>query len=281
VILLSDGKANTGVVDPNEITDVARASANHGIRITTVGVGLDYNEDLMEAIAESGRGNYYYVKDSATLESVMAGELKGIQGTVATNVELRFKPSCDGIEIEEVIGYESRQEGAVTVVAMTDLFGGDSRKILVKVRVPDRKNGKMGTISGVLAYRDAKTGKTGQAQVALGIEVTDDHMAADASVNKDVIAQVLKADAAKSMRAAAKAYEENDREGALQILRQSSASIGDKRDRYNISAGAAAPAMSGLADMAAEAQAYDPGSMGGKDLLKKNKAEARKMTKGK
>lgn len=281
IILLSDGKANTGVVDPVQITDSARGSANHGIRITSVGVGLDYNEDLMESIAEAGRGNYYYVRDSATLESVMAGELRSIQGTVATAVELRLRPSCDGVEIEEVIGYESRREGQDTVVTMSDLFGGDSRKILVKLSVPDRKNGKIGTVSAVLAYKDAKTGESVSKSVALAIEVTDDHAAASDSVNQDVMAQVLKADAAKSMRAAADAYERGDREGALQILNTSSVRLEEKRGRYNISAQAAAPAMGGLADMAAEAEEFEPGSVGGKDLLKKNKAAARTMSKGK
>ena len=57
IILLSDGKANAGVIDQSAIADTARAAADKGVRITSVGVGLDYNEDLMEAIAEAGRGN--------------------------------------------------------------------------------------------------------------------------------------------------------------------------------------------------------------------------------
>src|SRR6185369_13658386 len=50
--------------------------ADQGVRVTTIGLGLDYNEDLMEATAENGRGQYYYVKDAGSLESVFAGELR-------------------------------------------------------------------------------------------------------------------------------------------------------------------------------------------------------------
>jgi len=281
IILLSDGRANAGVIDPGAIADTARAAADKGVRITSVGVGLDYNEDLMEAIAEAGRGNYYYVKNSIDLEKVMAGEMAGIQATVATNVELRLRAACAGVEIAEVIGYETRREGDVVVVPMADLFGGDSRKLLVALKVPDRQNGKLGAIQGELSFRDAKSGESKKTSIALGVEVTDDHAAVNDSIDKDVMAQVLKAQASQSMRQAAAAYEKGDKEGALSILRATSTSLEEQRGRFGISAQAAAPAIGGVAEMAADAAKFDPGSGDGKDLLKRKKADAREMTKGK
>ena len=281
IVLLSDGRANAGVVDPGSIADTARSAADKGVRITSVGVGLDYNEDLMEAIAEAGRGNYYYVKNSIDLEKVMAGEMAGIQSTVATNVELRLRAACAGVEIAEVIGYETRREGDVVVVPMADLFGGDSRKLLVALKVPDRQNGKLGALQGELSFRDAASGETRKTSIALGVEVTDDHTAVNDSIDKDVMAQVLKAQAAQSMRQAAAAYEKGDKEGALNILRTTGASLEEQRGRFGISAAQAAPAIGGVAEMAADAARFDPGSGDGKDLLKRKKAESRGLTKGK
>ena len=281
VILMSDGKANTGVTDSGEIADAARGAAERGVRITSVGIGLDYNEDLMETIAEAGRGNYYYVKDTSTLDGVLAGELRSIQGTVATAVELKLMTACDGVEIAEVVGYESRKDGTATVVPMADLTGNDSRKVLVALRVPDRTNGRIGAVNALLTYKDAKSGETVTAKVALALEVTDDHAAVQSSVDKDVMAQVLKAQAATSMRAAAAAYEQGDKEGALQILQATETKMEADRGRYGVSAGAMAPAMSSLKGMADGAKAYDPGEAGGKDLLKKNKSVARDLAKGK
>jgi Ca-activated chloride channel homolog len=281
IILLSDGRANAGVVDQSAIADTARAAADKGVRITSVGVGLDYNEDLMEAIAEAGRGNYYYVKNSIDLEKVMAGEMAGIQATVATNVELRLRAACAGVEIADVVGYETRREGDTVVVPMADLFGGDSRKLLVALKVPDRQNGKLGAVQGELSFRDAGSGESKRVAIALGVEVTDDHAAVNDSIDKDVMAQVLKAQAAQSMRQAAAAYEKGDKEGAITILRSSTAKLEETRGRYGISAAQAAPALGGVADMAADAAKFDPSSGDGKDLLKKNKAAAREMSKGK
>jgi Ca-activated chloride channel family protein len=281
IILLSDGRANAGVIDQSSIADTARSAADKGVRITSVGVGLDYNEDLMEAIAEAGRGNYYYVKNSIDLEKVMAGEMAGIQSTVATNVELRLRAACAGVEIAEVIGYESRREGDSVVVPMADLFGGDSRKLLVALKVPDRQNGKAGAIQAELSFRDAKSGEVKKTRIALGVEVTDDHTAVNASIDKDVMAQVLKAQAAQSMRQAAAAYEKGDKEGALTILRTTETKLEEQRGRFGMSAAQAAPAIGGVANMAADAAKFDPASADGKDLTKKNKSTAREMSKGK
>jgi Ca-activated chloride channel homolog len=281
IILLSDGRANAGVVDPSQIADTARAAADKGVRITSVGLGLDYNEDLMEAIAEAGRGNYYFVKEASDLQKVVAGELTGIQATVATNVELRLRPACAGVEVREVIGYETRREGDTVVIPMADLFGNDGRKLLVSLSVPDRLNGPLGAIRAELSFRDATSGELRTAQVALGLEVSDDHVAASASIDKEVMAQVLKVQAAQSMRQAAQAYEQGDREGALQILGSTRSKLESDRGRYGISAAEAAPAMAGLTEMEEDAKAYAPGSAGGNSLLKGSKDKARKMSKGK
>ena len=61
VLLLSDGLANQGITNPHEIKNLVRGSNAKGVQISTMGLGSDYNEDLMQAIAENAGGNYYYV----------------------------------------------------------------------------------------------------------------------------------------------------------------------------------------------------------------------------
>ena len=114
VILLSDGRANAGIVDPKQIAETARDAANHGVRVTSVGIGLDFNEDLMESIAEAGRGNYHYVKDAGDLDKTITGELASVQATVATAVELRLHAACAGAQVVAVHGYESHRDGDTT-----------------------------------------------------------------------------------------------------------------------------------------------------------------------
>jgi Ca-activated chloride channel homolog len=279
VILLSDGQANMGVVDPHQIADTARVAANHGVRITSVGIGLDFNEDLMEAIAEAGRGQYHYVKVASDLDKVIAGELAGIQATVATSVELHLKAPCAGVQVAEVLGYESRRDGDTVIVPMTDLAGGDSRKLLVKVHVPDADAGKIGALYGELVFRDAKGGELQRTAVSLGVDRTEDGTVAAASVDKDVMAQVIQLDAAKSMREAAQAYEKGDRDRALQVIEASRRNIQSKSAAYKIAPAKSAEVMNELDGMGQAASAYDSKSDEGKAMLKSSKSKARTMSK--
>src|ERR1035441_6359246 len=64
VILLSDGLANVGPSTPRELRRFGGDLAERGISVTTIGVGDDYNEDLMAGLAEASDANYYYVKDT-------------------------------------------------------------------------------------------------------------------------------------------------------------------------------------------------------------------------
>lgn len=281
VILLSDGLANAGESSADVISDAARQAADKGVRITSVGVGLDYNEDMMEAIAESGRGNYYYVRDAAELERVLGGELSSAQATVAAQLELRLRPACTGVQIADVYGYETRREGDAVVVPMADLFGGDSRRMIVALRVPDRVAGRQAAVNAELRYRDVATGESRTVKLALALEVTDDRHAAEASIDGDVMAHVLKAQSAQSVRQAARAYEQGDAAGAAAILRSSEEKLKGDGDRYRVAPAALAPAMQEMSGFAAEVQAAPATSDEGKDAMKRRKNKARDLVKGK
>jgi Ca-activated chloride channel family protein len=280
VILLSDGLANAGESSPTVIADTARAAADQGVRITAVGVGIDYNEDLMEAIAESGRGHYYYVHDAAALEPVLAGELASAQATVAAQVELRLRPACAGVELGEALGYETRREGDALVIPMADLAAGDARRLIVSLKVPDRAVGRQAAVAAELRYRDARSGETKTATMALALEVTDDYLAAEKSVDADVMAHVLKAQAADSVRQAARSYEQGDVAGAAALLRSTRAHVEQEGGRYGVAKGALAPALDGMASFADQAEANAPSSSAGKALLKERKLNARELSKG-
>jgi Ca-activated chloride channel homolog len=67
VILLSDGEANVGIVDPQELTKIATSFTEHSAVLSTIGMGLGFNETLMAALADYGMGHYAYL---GTLEKL-------------------------------------------------------------------------------------------------------------------------------------------------------------------------------------------------------------------
>jgi Ca-activated chloride channel family protein len=102
VLLLSDGLANEGETNADVIcTDVKKLSQK-GVSTTTLGVGQDYNEDLMEAMARSGDGNYYFIENPGQLPSIFQAELLGLMATLGTKVSLGVEPG-EGVTVAEVL----------------------------------------------------------------------------------------------------------------------------------------------------------------------------------
>lgn len=279
VLLLSDGLANTGVVAPAAIAATAQQAADRGVRISTVGVGLDYNEDLMEAIAENGRGQYSFVDNVGDMEKVFASELGALQSTVARQVAVRIEPAADGVAVVQVLGYESRREGNALVVSMADLFGGDRRQLLVKVRLPAKKLGLADAVRVRLSYEDVAHKRPGEALAAVGYEVSSDAVAVQAAADRDAHTRALQAETAAAMRAAAAEYEQGRSAAAQQMLAQHQAYVQSQAKQLALPSDAVAEPLNQLQSTSQKMGQYDFGSMDGKRLLKSSKSSARSMSK--
>ena len=105
VILLSDGLANQGITDPHRLQNIARKQRDHAISLSTIGVGLDYNENLMVGLSENGGGNYYFLESSRNLASVLRKEFDRLGDVVAQNVTIEIELGR-GVRLLDAIGYE-------------------------------------------------------------------------------------------------------------------------------------------------------------------------------
>lgn len=88
VILLSDGQPTAGITDTNQILDASAARNSDGIGLTTVGLGLDFNVELMRGLAEQADGNFYFLESSTAVDEVFTEELAYFTLPVAFDVEL-------------------------------------------------------------------------------------------------------------------------------------------------------------------------------------------------
>ena len=82
------------------LSQLAAETARAGMSITTVGVGLDYDERVMTRMAVSGRGGYYFVESADKLRGIFAAELGNLGKTTATNIALTLRPA-PGVEVLE------------------------------------------------------------------------------------------------------------------------------------------------------------------------------------
>jgi Ca-activated chloride channel family protein len=123
VILLSDGLANVGPSSTSDLARLGRELRSDGISVSTIGLGDDYNEDLMTALAEASNANYYYVKDAEKLPGIFAEELGAARSLLARSIIIRIE-APDGVKLKEIIGRpEIECHDRVAEIKMPELFG--------------------------------------------------------------------------------------------------------------------------------------------------------------
>ena len=135
VILVSDGLANEGITDTAALGNMAGIARKREFGISTVGVGEDFNEALMTAIADRGTGSYYYLSDPAAFASVFEKEFLSARATVASGLEIRV-PLVDGVRLTHAAGYPIQIQDGHAVFYPGDLRSGDSRKLFLTLQVP-------------------------------------------------------------------------------------------------------------------------------------------------
>ena len=91
VILLSDGEATSGIQETDRIVNLGRSYSREGIGVTTIGVGTNFDLDLMRQLSENGAGNFYFLEDAAAVEEVFVEEVTTFLVPIAERVNIHFK----------------------------------------------------------------------------------------------------------------------------------------------------------------------------------------------
>jgi Ca-activated chloride channel family protein len=140
-ILISDGLANQGDASAEGLSRRAGRAARGEFMLSTVGVGSDFNEYLMTALADAGTGNYYYVQDSRDLGAVFAREFDAARTTVASGLAVQIEPG-PGVRVVDAAGYPLEPAGDGVVFRPGSLFAGQERRIWVTLAVPQHAVGE-------------------------------------------------------------------------------------------------------------------------------------------
>lgn len=157
VILLSDGRPTVGETEPHRIETLAARLYEEGVPVTTMGIGYDYNEDLMTSLAVAGGGNYYFVEDPTETAVLLSRELSSLGHTVAREVELTFELPPE-VRVARVYGYPHAQRGQRLTVPMSSFAAGERRRVLMALEVPREDRGRLPLARAQLAYRSELRG---------------------------------------------------------------------------------------------------------------------------
>ncbi len=239
VLLLSDGLANEGVTEPSQIRRLVRSAKNDGVRISTMGLGRDYDEDLMQDIAENAGGAYYYIEHPNQMARIFEQELKTLFTTVAKDVDFSFK-ATDAVENVQVLSFGAADNPDDTTFDMDNFYSGEKRTLLLRLEPSAafyRKGVDTIDLSDVrFTYQNVLTQETMRFDAGISVTVTDDENAVIKASNHDVRVEANLFESERKHKEAIKQYEAGNYDVAEQQmadleeeLRTQNATLNDAR----------------------------------------------------
>ena len=136
LILLTDGHANEGITEPRSWSGSPTRRRRDRITTTTIGFGDGFDEDLLLAMADAGRGNAHYAATVEELPAIFAKEITGLTKLVAQNVsiELRPRPAVEVVTIWN--DHPTTPVAGGLQIALGDAYAGDVRRLVFALRIP-------------------------------------------------------------------------------------------------------------------------------------------------
>ncbi|MEN6441719.1 MAG: VWA domain-containing protein [Syntrophobacter sp.] len=218
LILISDGLANRGITDPPALGRMASMASERGFAVSSIGVGLDFNEDLMTTIADKGTGNYYFMESAAAFTQVFEKEFRSSRTIVASSVEVRV-PLSPGMTLVHAAGYPIEVNDGYAVFRPGDLLSGQSRKLFLTLRIPtnDEKTWDIGAMS--VHYRSGEQTLDASLPGPLRVACVRDASEALASIRKSEWEEkVIREDYSRLREEVATAVKEGKRDDAMRQI---------------------------------------------------------------
>ena len=194
VVLLTDGIANQGVTDPAQIARDSLSFNDRGVDLSTIGVGLDLNKDLLRQLAKSGRGLFHFVADAQDIDKVFLKEVQSLVAPVASepNLEVEYGP---GLELAQVYGYEPERLPGGLKLKLDNMNQGLTQVVLLRFRARPRGTEARPSVRVNFSYYDIeqkrRVTKSEEASLTLGAAAD---MLRDPEVGKNfTIAQLAQA----------------------------------------------------------------------------------------
>jgi Ca-activated chloride channel homolog len=247
VLLITDGLANEGVTDPEVIVSQARGLYERGISTSTIGVGNDFNEDLLVAMAGAAGANSWFVEGPEDFQRIFETEMEGLIREICSKVTLKLEPA-PGVTIIDVLNdFDRNPDGSLSLPA---LLAGEPLDVVVRVGLPGGVPGPFRCFGWKLEWNEHGVGsrfyKESSASIAFapGLEIVTQ------TPNHEVQKAVTLLEGARIRRKAIEYMDRGDYQHASHSLRTYSGGL------------APMAAATGDADIMEEIQALDQLSQG-------------------
>jgi Ca-activated chloride channel family protein len=133
VVMISDGRGNIGPASAEELGDLAARATENGTQVTAIGVGLDYDEGTLGALAVRSAGRLYHLEAPQQMATILHDELELLGQTVASNAVIELD-AAPGVVFEGTDNLRVDRQDNRLRIPLGALHGGQHREVLVRVR---------------------------------------------------------------------------------------------------------------------------------------------------
>lgn len=233
MVLLSDGLANVGPSSPSDLQELGTSLGREGIGVTTIGLGLDYNEDLMAKLAAASNGRHYFVREPAELARAFDKEFGDVMTIVAQEVRLEIK-CADGVRPVRVLGRGGDVRGQSVRLDFNQLYSDFERSAAIELEVPAGEARQAREVASVsVDFSNMQTRAREKLSNSVGVRFTDSAAEADRSENRDVMILVVEQIGAEQNMMATELRDKGEIDKARQLLLSNSGYLYDNSVRYN------------------------------------------------
>jgi Ca-activated chloride channel family protein len=211
LVLLSDGHANNGIVDHAKLAQVSAGGQRSGVETSTIGIGLGYDEDLLDAISQAGSGNAHFAEEGDAASAALASEVDGLLDQVSQAVSLTIRPSEDvsAVRLFNDLPVSGIEGGFM--VELGGFYGEETRRLLLEIDVPAMSGLGLAEVCRLeLRWVDVKTMKGQVATIPVNVNVVPGDAAAGRTADPEVTTELVFQRAQRAKREASDALDQGD-----------------------------------------------------------------------
>ena len=225
-LVLTDGLANVGITNLEDLVEHARQLRLRGIVTSTMGVGADFNEELLEAMARHGGGRFQYVETAKHIPDCVQGELGELLQLYARKLAVEIELP-DGVRLVRCLNdYVAEETPRGVLLRLGDLIAGETRRVTLKLSAG---SGALGSTLPLIARALYVATETGQgmetAFPAVALRYAEQEAVDTQQTDDEVAGEVALLLAAQAKEEAARLSRRGDHSAAAGTLRLASQTL--------------------------------------------------------
>ena len=237
IILFTDGEPTSGVTDEGQLLDIFDKALNENISVSTFGYGKSYNAELLSEMSKRGGGSHYAVSDIEQCAAMFGTELGGLLTTYAQNIRVALN-LAEGVTFNGFMDTAYEIDGQE--ITLPDILGGETKNVLVKLKLPKKTRAVCARESKVLDFRieydDLQEARRKDDSVPARIQYVRRKDDVSSETNLEVQGQIDLLEAAAAIKNAQRMADAGDLAGARESLLNLSrdySSVGRRESFYS------------------------------------------------